>query len=420
MKKEVLTFWILIFFVSVASSQDMGRVKSIIDTLTSPSYHGRGYVEEGDKKAAEFIAEQFSSIGLQAFNNSFFQSFNISINTFPGKLRLKINNKELIPGEDFIVDASSSSFKFKGRACFLDTTLFYDSLARQKFLKEDCNVVLIYRALDYPRIAQLDERLLEKFHCFKGFIELHEGKLTASVSTRQFPKATFQVLQQKLPKDVTKVEMEVDASFIENYKTQNVIGHLPGKVVPDSFVVFTAHYDHLGRMGKEVYFPGANDNASGISMLIELAHYFKNNPEAQKYSLVFMAFAAEEAGLHGSRFYVSAPSFPLEKIKFLINLDLVGTGDDGIAVVNATFHDREFRLLSELNSRNQYFPLIKKRGEAANSDHYFFHLKGVKSFFIYTMGGTKAYHDIYDTAVQLPLTRYSEFFNLMTGFVKQL
>lgn len=420
MKKELAFFWILFFFVSLANSQDMGRVKSIVDTLTSPRYHGRGYIEEGDKKAADFIAKQFSDIGLLAFNNAFLQPFNISINTFPDRLSLKINNKALIPGEDFIVDASSSSLNFKGRACFLDTALFYDSLARDKFLREDCNIILIYRALDYSKIAQLDERLQEKFHCFKGFIELHKEKLTASVSTKQFPKATFQVLERSFPQKIKKIELKVDASFIPVYKTQNVIGLLPGKIAQDSFVVFTAHYDHLGRMGKEVYFPGANDNASGISMLIELAHYFKENPETQKYPLVFMAFAAEEAGLLGSRFYVSNPSFPLDNIKFLINLDLVGTGDEGIAVVNATFHDREFKLLSEINSRNQYFPLIKKRGEAANSDHYFFHQKGVKSFFIYTMGGTKAYHDIYDTAIQLPLTRYSEFFNLMTNFVERL
>ncbi|HYG37992.1 MAG TPA: M28 family peptidase, partial [Cytophagales bacterium] len=102
------------------------------------------------------------------------------------------------------------------------------------------------------------------------------------------------------------------------------------------------------------------------------------------------------------------------------NLDLVGTGDDGIAVVNAILHEREFNTLNRLNSENQYFSTIKKRGEAANSDHYFFHVKGVKSFFIYTMGGTKAYHDVNDKASDLPLTKYTELYKLIIDFVAAL
>jgi aminopeptidase YwaD len=182
--------------------------------------------------------------------------------------------------------------------------------------------------------------------------------------------------------------------------------------------VFSAHYDHLGGLGKESYFAGANDNASGITLLLELLEHYKANPVP--YSIVFMFFGAEEAGLIGSKFYVENPLFALSKIKFLTNLDLVGTGIEGITVVNATIFPKEFALIESLNKAGNYFPQVKKRGKAANSDHYFFTEKGVKSFFIYAMGGIQAYHDVDDRAETLPLSHYEAFFKLLTGFVGQM
>src|SRR5690606_14083057 len=97
---------------------------------------------------------------------------------------------------------------------------------------------------------------------------------------------------------------------------------------------------HIGGQGRDVYFPGANDNASGTTMLLELAEHYSQNPP--DYSIVFMAFAAEEAGLLGSFHYTQNPFFPLQRIRFLINLDLLGTGDDGMMAVNGSIHPAEF------------------------------------------------------------------------------
>ncbi|WP_448636179.1 hypothetical protein [Pedobacter panaciterrae] len=76
---------------------------------------------------------------------------------------------------------------------------------------------------------------------------------------------------------------------------------------------------------------------------------------------------------------------------------MVGTGETGITVVNATIHQKEFSLLNQLNDKNKYLKKINSRGKAANSDHYFFTEKDVPAFFIYTTGGISAYHDIYDS-----------------------
>ena len=89
-------------------------------------------------------------------------------------------------------------------------------------------------------------------------------------------------------------------------------------------------------MGKDVYFPGANDNASGVAMLLNLANYYSKKENQPKCSIAFIAFAGEEAGLLGSKYFSEHPLIPLNKMKFLVNLDLLGTGDEGMMVVNAT------------------------------------------------------------------------------------
>jgi Zn-dependent M28 family amino/carboxypeptidase len=182
--------------------------------------------------------------------------------------------------------------------------------------------------------------------------------------------------------------------------------------------MFSAHYDHLGRMGKDTYFPGANDNASGCSMLLYLADYFKNHPS--KYNLVFIAFAGEEAGLIGSNYYVQNPLFPLKDIRFLVNLDIMGSGEEGITAVNATLFPKEFELLTRINKKKKYLKAIKSRGPAANSDHYFFTEAGVPAFFIYTMGSNKNYHDVFDKYENLTFSAFENIGNLIIDFVRKL
>ena len=86
-------------------------------------------------------------------------------------------------------------------------------------------------------------------------------------------------------------------------------------------------------MGKKTYFPGGNDNASGTSMVLNLMEYYSNPINKPRYTIVFILFAGEEAGLLGSEYYTTHPTKDLNKIKFLLNLDLMGTGEEGMMVV---------------------------------------------------------------------------------------
>jgi Zn-dependent M28 family amino/carboxypeptidase len=241
-------------------------------------------------------------------------------------------------------------------------------------------------------------------------------KLTWGVATVQDDYTVFQVLKSSLPEEPKHYGANLDARRVKDFMSENIIGMVPGTEKPDSFLVVSAHYDHLGKLGKEAIFCGANDNASGVALMLDLARQIAAKP--LRYSVLFIAFAGEEAGLLGSAHYVKNPLLPLEQIRFLINLDQLGTGDEGIMVVNATEFPNEWKILDDINRQNGWLSQIGQRGKAKNSDHYYFTEAGVPAIFIYTLGGIKAYHDIYDLRETLPLTKTEEVGKLILEFFK--
>jgi aminopeptidase YwaD len=421
---------LLLFLVAplLSPAQDIQYARRVVDTLAAPGMHGRGYVNDGDKIAAAYIENEFKSLGLRSFDGSYRQEFTMNVNTFPERVNVGMRgiDKFLSIGEFFIVDPASSSISGKYNILWFDSALVCSAKKLKKFRKNSfMDKVLVIDKKGVPKDKlELFRKAEENKYGAAAVVVFNNKKLTWSVSQSVQSFAKFEFL---VPDSLNKyyhnwkwLSFDVEHKFIPKYQTQNVIGYIPGSQYPDSFIVFSAHYDHLGRMGKDVYFPGANDNASGIAMLLNLAKHYSKPENKPKYSIAFMAFGAEEAGLVGSKYYTEHPLFPLKQIKFLINMDLAGTGDDGITVVNATEFKEPFNHMVKLNAQESLLKDVKPRGKAANSDHYFFTEKGVKAFFIYTMGGIKAYHDIYDRAETLPLTEFEDYFRLLTMFTAHL
>ena len=379
MKKIFLSILLVSFLNS--NAQDSQYARSIVDTLTSTAFWGRGYTKDGMKKAAQYLSDQFTAQRLLPLKgSSFFQSFSYPVNTFPGKMEVSINGITLQPGVDFIVSEESSGFK-----------------GHLKLEKKD--------STHYINIAE------------KVIVEVKD-KLTWSVSNVAADYTSIMVDKKAVMHDPSTIDLTIENKFISSFKASNVVGYIKGSEEPDSFVVLTAHYDHLGGMGADTYFPGANDNASGISLLLGLAKHYAENPP--RYSVVFICFAGEEAGLLGSKYFTEHPLLSLQKIRFLTNVDLVGTGNEGITVVNATEFTKEFSWLKQINQDENLLVKINARAKAANSDHYWFTEKGVPAFFIYTLGGIKAYHDVFDKAATLPLNEYEDLLKLIIGFNKKL
>lgn len=412
---------ILCLFISILCIQGFNQIdqaKEIMSKLCSPDFHGRGYVNNGVNIAAQYIANEFHKSGGLPIDSSYFQNLSLDVNTFPKELEIKNGKKNLIPGVDYIVHSSSGSYTGSTKLIAINVfeliaekegeILKYKNIAKneaflidQTFTSNRDSVGLINEVgLMLSNVAPVILKTNEKFIWSVG---------------RTATKFPFIKIQSSKLNEKKDLEININNKFIEGFKTKNVLTKIKGKSSDSSFV-FTAHYDHLGRMGEATYFPGANDNASGTTMLISLVdHYAKNQPE---FDIYFIAFTAEEAGLVGSKYFVEHPLIDLSKIKFLLNLDIMGSGDLGITLVNGSVHKKEFNHMVKINKDLDLLKVVKPRGPTQNSDHYFFDKQGVKTFFIYTMGTNKAYHDIFDKAESLEMNKFEDLRKLFIEFVR--
>lgn len=406
--------WLFSFLISLQCFAQTERVKSFTQKLCSSEFHGRGYVNGGDSIAAEFIAKTFQELGLKPVNKSYFQRFSFPVHTFPGAMTVTLNNRNLTPGIHFLVDPSCA----KGNSTSEFQTLsLRDLYAGQiDFSKISHSKVFLWKNVNYggDTIKKISQSL-HKIAKFAPVVEVVNTKFTWSVSDEAYAFPFIQI-QDSVFKDAKEISYSIDAKTIQ-HQARNVMGFLPAKKKSKQTIVITAHYDHLGRMGQATYFPGANDNASGNAMLLALVEKFKASP-LKKYNILFIAFAGEEAGLLGSRYMVEHPVIPLKSIRFLLNLDIMGSGEEGITVVNSTLFPKEFDRLTTLNEQSKFLTQIKKRGPAANSDHYFFTEAGVPALYIYTMGPNKNYHDVFDKYEALSFQAFGPLSDLLEQFFR--
>ncbi len=427
MKKTALSvFCILMTWVTNAQSDfsDLNVVAQahrIVDTLASPYMCGRGYVDNGNLKAATYLNNKFKKLGLIPFGKSYEQKFEYPVNTYPTAYSVKINDELAKPGADYIVIPSTPTTNGTFSVVRFDRSILSDTMKVKEFFTHDYTnsfVMIDDSGATEKKEKEIWESLKSNPFKAKGIIYLCD-KLTEETSETVADYATLNALRNSPFRYATSISIDIKNKLIASFPTQNLIGYIKGKVQPDSFIVFTAHYDHLGKMGS-IYFPGANDNASGIAMLLSLARYYAEHSDSLRYSVAFMAFSGEEIALLGSKYYTEHPPFPLSKIRFLINMDIMGTGDEGITVVNGTIYDGAFKDLVKINDSQHLLKTVKLRGETANSDHYFFYKNHVPDFFIYTMGGIKAYHDIFDRRETLPLTKFDEVYKLLIQFTSDI
>ena len=414
MLKYSLIFLVVISF-NFLGAQDLKYARAMDSTLCSPEFGGRGYVDNGEHIAAEFIQNQFKSFGLQSFTKDYYQPFFFAINTIQNDNGLSIDGKTLRGGLDYLIAANAQTTKGTFELVYLPDSIFENREAIKKFFKQDLKnkfILTEYRFKEFKHFKDIP---------IKGMVYLNEKKMFWNVSNARQPHdfVIIDVMDSIVSRDSKTITLDFKSKYYKKYKTQNVAGYIQGKKYPDSFIVITAHYDHLGKMGNDVYFPGANDNASGTSMLLNLAKYFsmpKNQPD---FSIAFITFSGEEVGLMGSTYCAENPLFPLSHIRFLVNLDMVGTGSKGITVVNATIFQKEFKQMQKINTEKNLLKRVKKRGEACNSDHCPFYKKGVPSFFIYTFGDEyNEYHSVFDRYPDIPFTEYEDVFTLMAEFIK--
>ncbi|MDG2153714.1 MAG: M28 family peptidase [Crocinitomicaceae bacterium] len=425
---------LLLFIANCTFSQHHFDYRNFTKKMCSPEFHGRGYVNEGDYVAAKHIRKQMNQLGIDSLSSGYFQPFNLEVNTFPDSCSIHMNNQGLTPGLDYMIDPTSNGTcmdnKCKGARNF--DSKHIEVMDMRKLFEEDWDPNR-WRNYDDETLYVIDNNVTEdslsiyahqvaqNMSKYYDVIELVNTKFTWSVKSKAKDRLYIQMKKNifdSLLNDQMNIKIHLHNKHLVNYESNNVVGHIPAKKKAKGTIMITAHYDHLGRMGTDTYFPGANDNASGVAMLLQLGEMIKSRP-IKRYHVLLVAFAGEEAGLIGSKHMSENPLCDIAKVRFLLNLDIMGSGEEGITAVNGRVFIKEFKLLQKMNRKVKAVPVVKARGKAANSDHYFFTEKGVRSFFIYTMGENKNYHDIYDTYENLSFSSFEGLSKLFDAFLRR-
>jgi len=400
-------------------SQDLTYAKDQVKTLTSSEFHGRGYVKKGDEIAAHYLANEFTKFKLQKFGRDYYQHYEFPINTFPGAMSVNIDGKELFPGIDFLVSPQSSGVHGTFHIETIDSTIFKANFKITDLVNKDFSgKFILLDSVGWNRGAlrkQAFEMVYLNMIKAAGIFLVSDNPLIHSVSENNSDFCSLVIRRTAIKKHPRTLKIKIQSREIE-HKAVNVIGFIPGE--SDTFLVISAHYDHLGMMGKNTYFPGANDNASGTAMLLDLAKRFSLTSDRPKYSTAFMLFSGEEAGLLGSAYYTENSLFPLNKIKMLVNLDMMGTGSGGVTVFNGSTYPREYCKLDSLNKSLRLNIALRSKGISKASDHYLFYLKKVPVLFFNCTGNEVGYHITGDKYDALPFTVYENLFKLIDAYLK--
>lgn len=418
MKKLYIVF-ILIIASIFSYAQDMDYTYKIIKELSSEKYFGRGYVNKGDSLASVFLAEEFTKFKLDMYGEDYFQTYTTSINRYLEKPQMIFGDNELTLAEDFIAIPYSAEVEGWYQIEWITANTLTNSWALKHVLSiEHPNsfICIDSTGLNNEELYKFANIIFSKNYIGAAGIIEASSRLKYTAKTEIKETVLLQIKPEKIDPTADSVYVRIKNDFIEEYETRNIIGYKKGK--SDSIVMITAHYDHLG-MIDDVMFPGANDNASGVSMVLNLAEYYSNKRKTD-YTMVFVLFSGEEAGLLGSEYMANNPPFELSKVKTMINFDMVGTGDEGVYMLNAKEYPELDTIMMDMNKDQKYFDVMHSSEATYSSDHASFYEKGVDAIFVYAAGNNGHYHQPQDKFEDLTFAEYKDIYQFVIDFVKKI
>lgn len=311
MKKFFVSFYLLGLMVT-AEAQDLqtiitdAEVQRVVGTLASDEMEGRRTFTKGIEKAAAFIAAEFKSYGIQPLkgSNNFLQSF--------AMIRPKF-----ISASGMLNESALDTKQIIAVTCSKDLQVTDKSGYEVALIAKGANLfgeARKYSGLTKNTIVLVDTSFTNSF----GRLAQLKGNIFYSDKS-----VVFVLTAETAIKSIT-----IDAKHdIQEMPLANVVGMIPGKTLPNEYVIFSGHYDHLGintrnMVNNDSIYNGANDDAAGTTAMMLLAKYYaaaKNNDR----SLIFVAFTAEEVGGFGSQ-YFSKQFNPLD-VKAMFNIEMIGS-----------------------------------------------------------------------------------------------
>jgi hypothetical protein len=358
------------------TAQEFSNIHEFIKKLSSDSLYGRGYQYDGDKKAAKLISSEFAKLGYERS----VQSVRFDLNEFATSPNLLINGKPFVIAEDFLPDASTPS-----------TDVFFNGQTISAAYSIDSTEIYLPSS-ESPQVILKKSNSL--FHSLSG-------------NQQQVPR--INISSEVWPDSVASLSYSLTTN-VNNIQSNNLI-FFADSTEPFTHLI-TAHYDHLGTIG-EVVFNGANDNASGVGMMLILADTLRNYSD--DINPLFVAFTAEEAGLIGSRYFHHFYKDWWDDVSVVVNFDMVASGDGQVGLVGAVESEELYGLIENISAPERFY--LKPRPNSPNSDHFWFLESGLSGFYVYTGNGKQPYHHPKDDFESLDLILFNELAEFMTTFL---
>lgn len=351
-----------------------------IEFFSSEKLEGRFPGSKGYEMAASFSAAYFKNFGLTPiYSNNYFQPVPIEYNEITGPVKLeKIQQGKSIQqfenGSDFVCRGFSGKGAITAPVVFCGYGMTFPEFGYDDYATADVKdkIVLVFK--QNPSWAKEIEGINTMLTRFKAKNAAQHGArailfvTTPNMTNPQKPIGSImdgtgeqlpdfpqmqislelanQLLMKsgknlssmqswidslKMPVNVEigdTMHLEVNAKYEKDHFSKNIIAVLPGSdaKLKNEYLVIGAHLDHVGKQG-DIFFPGANDNASGSAAVLEIAKAFATAELHPKRSIIFVLFTSEEQGLNGSKYFTDNSPVPLEKIIAMLNLDCIGHGD---------------------------------------------------------------------------------------------
>ncbi len=303
--KLIIGFVTLLFFnCSESYSVEELRTAQILETLSADELKGRFALSPEIKLAEEFIARELESAGLVPhFGNSFHQPFILSESLIETSIVI-VDDKEI---------KSDQYFAFT----VVENLVTNSDLAPVFHIKQGDNFRERFNEFDsYERdaIVLVDPSFEELFNRYRSFYSREHRFLTNT------SKGNLIFILSESDNDDISIEF---ISKIEQKPLANIVGKIEG-IRKSEYVIFSAHHDHIGLrtpVGADSIANGANDNASGVTAVIQLAHHFAAKPKPER-TLLFVTFTAEEFGGYGSEYF--SKQLSPDEIIAMINIEMIG------------------------------------------------------------------------------------------------
>ncbi len=455
MKKIFLLFVALYATLLLKAQVLESNLKTSIYYLASDSLKGRKPGTDGDSLSAFFIRAKLKEYGTIPILDHGFQRFSIVTDIVPGKNNiLKINGKPLKINEDFIPASFSSNDKFEGTTVFVGYgySIKQDSISWNDYEPVDVKdkwALLFDGKPDnaeneiFAKYSKVRTKVLTaKDKGAKGVLVIQEQTEQKKPLSVTFDKTvsdagipviyiSWQTAENILKENKLNIS-EIKKTISKNTKlvskvlktsvygatdlvqikspTHNVVAIIEGSdpVLKNEYIVIGAHYDHLGMGGKDsgsrmpdtiAIHNGADDNASGVAGIMELARLFAASPTKPKRTLIFVAFSGEEMGLLGSKQFVKEPPVPLKSIKAMFNFDMIGRikNENPKLSIGGTGTSIETDSIIKLFDINLPFTVSKSPEGYGPSDHASFYKNDIPVFF-FCSGLHEDYHTPFDDA----------------------